>query len=78
MTSLLGMFLQLFRLVDQETINGLMPAAGEVMLVNRLLILPGVDRAMLIIGVNLCFFVLRPRGSMVLQRSRIMKAPGIL
>ena len=56
-------------------INGLMPAAGKLMMLNRLLIVPGVEHAMWNIGVNLCLLVLRPRGSMVLQGSRIMSTP---
>ena len=38
MRSLVGMFLPLFCIVDLETSNGLMPAAGELMILNRLLI----------------------------------------
>ena len=56
----------------------LMPAARELMMLNRLLIVPGVEHAMLNIGANLCFLVLRPRGSMVLHGSLIMNAPKIL
>ena len=41
-------------------------AAGEPMMLNRLLIVPGEKRAMLNIWVNLCLLVLRSRGSMVL------------
>ena len=58
--------------------NSLMPAARELMMLNRQLIVPGVGHAMPNIVVNLCLLVLRPRGSMVLQGSRIMSAPGIL
>ena len=58
--------------------NGLMPAAGELMMLNRLLIMPGVEHAMWNIGVNLFLFMLRPRGFMVLQGRRIMRSPGIL
>ena len=76
--SLVGMFLSLFSVVDLKTSNGLMHAAGELMMLNRLLIVPGIEHAMVYIGVNLCLLVLRPRGSMVLQGSRIMSAPGIL
>ena len=47
-------------------------------MLNRLLIVRGIEQAMLNIGVNLCLLVLRPRGSMVLQGGRIMSAPGIL
>ena len=69
MRSLVGMFLPLFCIVDLETSNSLMPAAVQLML-NRLLILPGVEHAMQNIGVNLCLLVLRPKGSIVLQESR--------
>ena len=48
------------------------------MMLNKLLIVPGVEHAMLNIGVNLCLLELRPRVSMVLQGSSIMSAPGIL
>ena len=47
------MFLPLFYVVDLETSNDLIPAARELMMVNRLLILSGVENAMLNIGVNL-------------------------
>ena len=47
------------------------------MLNRSLFIVPGVERAMLIIWADLCLLVLRPRGSMVLQGSRIMNATGI-
>ena len=50
----------------------------ELLMLNRLLIVPGVEHAMQKIEVNLCLLVQRPRGSMVLQGSRIMTAPGIL
>ena len=39
----------------------------ELMMLSRLLIMPGVVYAVLIIWVDLCFLVLRPRESMVLQ-----------
>ena len=78
MRSLVGIFLPLFCVVDLETSSGLMPAAGELTMINRLLIVLGVDQAMLNIAVNLCLLVLRPRGSTVLQGSLIMRAPGIL
>ena len=68
------MFLPLFRVVDLETSNGLMPAAGELMMLNRLLIVLGVEHAML----NIELAMLSPRGSMVLQGSCIIRAPGIL
>ena len=73
--SLVGLFLPLFCVVDLETNNGLMPAAGELMMLSRLLIMPGVEQAVQSIGVDLCLLVLRPRGSMVLQG---MDAPRIL
>ena len=44
--SLVGMFLPQFCIVDQDTSNGLMPAPGELMMLNRLLIVPGVEHAM--------------------------------
>ena len=47
------------------------------MMLKRLLIVPGVEHAMLNIGINLCLLVLRPRWSMVLQGSRIMKPPPV-
>ena len=50
MRSLVGMFLPLFCVVDLETSNGLMPAAGELMMLNRLLINPGVQHAIRNIG----------------------------
>ena len=75
---MVGVLLLLFCIVDLETCNSLMPAAGELMMLNRLLIVPVVDNAMLNIGVNLCLLVLRPRGSMVLHWSHIINAPGIL
>ena len=75
---MIGMFLPLFCIIDVETSNGLMPAAGQLMMLNRLLIVPGVEYAMKNIGVNLCLLVLRLRRSMVLQGSRIMSAPEIL
>ena len=53
MRSLLGMFLPLFCVVDLETSNGLMSAAGEPMMLNRLLIVPGAENAMQNIRVNL-------------------------
>ena len=47
------MFLPPFCVVDLETSNGLMPVSGELMMLNRLFIVPGVEHAMLNIGVNL-------------------------
>ena len=78
MKSLAGLFLQLFCIVDLEISNGLMPAAGELMMLRRLLILPDEEHAVQIIGFYLCFLVLRPRLSMVLLGSHIMNSPGIL
>ena len=49
----IGMFLPLFCVVGLETSNGLMPAAGELMKTNRLLIVPGVAHTMRNIRVNL-------------------------
>ena len=63
---------------DLEMSNDLMSAAEELMMLNRLLIVPGVVRAMLIIGVNLLFLVLRPYWSIVLQRNGIINAPGMV
>ena len=53
-------------------------AAKEFMMLNRLLVMPGLEPTMLIIVVNLYLIVLRPRGSMVLQGSRTMNASGTL
>ena len=61
-----------------ETGNGLMPAAGELMMLGRLLIMPGVQHAVQITGADLCLLVLSPRDSKVLQWSHIMNAPVIL
>ena len=74
----IGLFLPQCCVVDLVTSNGLMSAAGELMMLSRLLIMPGVENAVQIIWVDLCLLVLRPRGSMVLQGSHIMNAPGIL
>ena len=71
MKSLVGMFLPLFCVLDLERSNGLMPAARELMMLSRLLIVSGVENAMLNIGVNLGLLILRPRGSMVLQGSHL-------
>ena len=43
--SLVGMLLPLF-CVDLATNNGSIPAAGELIMLNRLLIVPGVGQAM--------------------------------
>ena len=59
---LILVFLPLFSVVDLETSNILMPAAAELMMPNRLLIVPGVEHAMRYIGVNLPLLVLRHRG----------------
>ena len=74
MRSLEGEFLPLFCIVDLETSNGLMPAAREPMMLSRLLIMPVVEHAMMMISINSCLLVLRPRGSMVLQEKRTMNA----
>ena len=68
----------LFDIVDPEISDGLMPAAGELMMLSRLLIEAGVEHAVQIIRDNSCSLVLRPRGSTELQRCRIMNKPGIL
>ena len=39
--SLVGLSLPLFCVVDLETSNGLMPAAGELMMLSRVFIMPG-------------------------------------
>ena len=78
MRSFVDMFLSLFCVIDLETNYGLKIAAGEFMMLNRLLIVSGVEPAMLNIGDNLCMLVQRPRVNTVLQGSHIMSAPGIL
>ena len=78
MRSLVGLYLPLFCVVDLETTNGLMRAAGELMMISRLLIVPGVEHAVQIVAVDLSMLLLRPRESMVLHGSHIMNAPGIL
>ena len=73
------MFPLLFCVVDLETSNDFMPAAGERMILSRRLVVPGVEHAMQIIwGSILCLLVQRHKGSVVLQGSRIMNTPGIL
>ena len=47
---LVGMFLPLFCVIDLETSNGLIPAVGELMMLNELLIVPGVEQAMNLMG----------------------------
>ena len=64
--SLVGLFLPLFCVGDLETSNDLMSAAEELMMLSRLLIMPGVEHTVQIIGVDLCLLVLKPRGSVVL------------
>ena len=44
---------ELFFLVDPEKSNGLMPAAEALMMLSRQLIMPGVERAVQIVGVDL-------------------------
>ena len=63
--SLVGLFPSLFCIVDLETSNGLIPAVGELLMLSRLLIMTGTEHAVQIIGLNLCFVMPRPRGSMV-------------
>ena len=72
MRSFIGLFLPLFSVLDLETSKGLMPAAGEPMMLSRLLFMPGVDHAVQIIGGNLCSLVLSLREYMMLQESHIM------
>ena len=67
--------MHLFYVVDLATSNSLKPAAGDIMMLSRALFVPGVEHAMQIIGVDMCFLVRRPKGSTVLQRSRIMNSP---
>ena len=45
--SLVGMFLPLFCVGDLETSIGLMPAAGELMMLSRLFIVPGAGSMVL-------------------------------
>ena len=61
----IGIFLPLFCVVDLEMSSGLMPAARELMMLSRLLIVSGVEHAMLNIGVNLCLLMLRHKGSVI-------------
>ena len=75
---MVGLFLPLFCVVDLKISNGLMSAAGELMMLSRLLVMTGVEHVVQIIGVDLCLLVLRQRGSMVLPGSHIMNQPGIL
>ena len=78
MRSLVGSFLPLFSIVDRETTNGLMPGGGKHMMLSRPLIVPGEEHAVVFTGVDLCFFVMILRGSMVLQGRHIMNALGRL
>ena len=55
-----------------------MPAAGELVMLSRQFVVPGVEHALQIIGVDLCLLLLRLKGSIVLQESRIMNTPGIV
>ena len=48
------------------------------MMLSRLLLVPGVEYVMQIIGADLCLLVLRHRQSAVLQGSHILNIPGIL
>ena len=66
----------LFCIVVLEKSNGLMPAPGKLMMLSRLLIMPGVEHAVQITGVDLCLFMRRLRGSMVLQGSNTMNSSG--
>ena len=68
--------IQLFCIVVLEKSYGLMPAAGKLMMLSRLLIVPGVEHAVQIIGVNLCLLMWRLRGSMMLQGSNTMNSRG--
>ena len=74
---LVGLSLPLFSIVYLETSNGLNPAAGELMMLSRLLIVPGIEHTVQIIGVNLCSLVPNLKGSMVLQKSHAMNKPGL-
>ena len=62
----------------QDFDKSLMPATWEHMMLSRLIIMPGVEHAVQITGVDLCLLVLKPRLSMVQQWSHIMIAQGIL
>ena len=53
-----------FCIVDLKTSNGLIPAAGELIMLSRLLMVPGLELVMQIIGVDVCLLLLRLRGSM--------------
>ena len=48
------------------------------MMLSRLLIVPGVEYSVQIIGVDLCLLVMKYRWPMVLRASHIMSAQGIL
>ena len=47
-------------------------------MLNKVLIVPGVEHTVQIIEVDLRLLVLRPRESLVIQGNHIMNAPGIL
>ena len=69
--SLVGLLLSLVCVVDLETNNSLMSAAGELIMLSRRLIMcviVTIEHAGQIIGVDLCLLVLRPRGSMVVKQ----------
>ena len=51
-------------------------AAGKHMMISRLHIVPGAEYAVQFIGVDLCFLMLRPKGSTVLQGSHIIMHQG--
>ena len=55
-----------------------MPAAGELVMLSGRFVVPGVEHALQIIGVDLCLLLLRLKGYIVLQGSRIMNTPGIV
>ena len=55
---------------DRQWFYASCPRAYDAMLV-----VPGVEHLLLIIGVDFCLLVLRPRGSVVLQGSHIMNGP---
>ena len=70
--SLVGLFLQRFCVVNLETRDGLIPAAGHHTMLSKLLIVPGAEHSVQSIVVNLCLLVLRPRGYMMLKLSHIV------
>ena len=50
----LKLFIPLFCIVDLKASYSLMPAAGELMMLTRLLVMPAVEHSLQIIGVDLC------------------------